>query len=158
MKPRQKRIVFAVIAVIAIGVAAKLIIASIDKGSSYFYSPMKVLAGEAPKDQVFRIGGLVKVGSMQRIGKTLTVEFIITDDQSAEITTHYTGILPDLFKEGQGVVAKGRLGDDGIFNAEEVLAKHDEKYLAPEVKDALEEAHNEATNKNETANKKEYAQ
>jgi len=149
MKPRHKRIVFAAIAVVAIGIAAKLIIASIDKGSSYFYSPKKVLAGEAPKDQVFRIGGLVKVGSMQRIGKTLTVEFIITDN-AAEITTHYTGILPDLFKEGQGVVAKGRLGDDGIFNAEEVLAKHDEKYLAPEVKDALEEAHNDATNNKET--------
>ncbi len=152
MKPRQKRIVFAIIAVIAIGVAAKLIIASIDAGSSYFYSPKKVLAGEAPTDQVFRIGGLVKVGSIQRIGKTLTVEFIVTDDAAAEITTHYTGILPDLFKEGQGVVAKGRLREDGVFIAEEVLAKHDEKYLAPEVKEALEEAHNEAMNK------KEYAQ
>ncbi len=144
MKPRQKRIVFAIIAVIAIGIAAKLIIASIDAGSSYFYSPKKVLAGEAPKDQVFRIGGLVKVGSVKRIGKTLTIEFIVTDDASAEIVTRYTGILPDLFQEGQGVVAKGRLADDGTFIAEEVLAKHDEKYLAPEVKEALEEAHNEA--------------
>ncbi len=148
MKPRQKRIVFAIIAIIAIGVAAKMIIASIDAGSSYFYSPKKVLAGEAPTDRVFRIGGLVKVGSVKRLGKTLTIEFVVTDDAAAEIVTQYTGILPDLFKEGQGVVAKGRLREDGVFIAEEVLAKHDEKYLAPEVKEALEEAHNEAMNKN----------
>ncbi|VAX06997.1 Cytochrome c-type biogenesis protein CcmE, heme chaperone [hydrothermal vent metagenome] len=144
MKPRHKRFVFAVISVIAVGVAAKLILQSISEGSSYFYSPKQVLAGEAPTDQVFRVGGLVKEGSLQRIGKTLTVEFIITDDVSAEVTTRYTGILPDLFREGQGVVAKGRLGENTIFEAEEVLAKHDEKYLAPEVKDALEEARNEA--------------
>ena len=144
MKPRHKRFIFAAIAVVAVGVASKLILQSIGEGSSYFYSPKQVLAGEAPADQLFRVGGLVKEGSMQRIGKTLTVEFIITDNASAEVTTRYTGILPDLFKEGQGVVAKGRLGENNTFEAEEVLAKHDEKYLAPEVKDALEEAHNEA--------------
>lgn len=144
LKPRHKRFVFVVIAILAVGIAAKLILQSISEGSSYFYSPKQVLAGEAPKDQVLRVGGLVKEGSLHRIGKTLTVEFIITDDVNAEVITRYTGILPDLFKEGQGVVAKGRLSGNNIFEAEEVLAKHDEKYLAPEVKDALEEARKEA--------------
>ncbi|HEC17517.1 MAG TPA: cytochrome c maturation protein CcmE [Sedimenticola sp.] len=146
MKPRHKRLIFVAVAVVALGVAATLIITGLRSNVSYFFSPTEVLAGKHPKDAVFRIGGLVKEGSLKRIGKSLTVQFIVTDN-AADVTTQYTGILPDLFQEGQGVVAKGRIGEDGIFQAEEVLAKHDEKYMPPEAQAALDEAAEAKKNK-----------
>lgn len=152
MKPRHKRLVFVAIAVVALCIAAYLVITGLRSNISYFFSPTEVQAGKAPKDRVFRIGGLVKEGSIQRIGDGLTVEFIVTDN-AADITTHYTGILPDLFQEGQGVVAKGRMGTGGVFKAEEVLAKHDEKYMPPEAAAALE-----ATEKAKLKNQQESVQ
>ena len=146
MKPRHKRLIFVAVAVVALGIAATLVISGLRSNVSYFFSPTEVQAGKHPKDAIFRIGGLVKKGSLQRIGKTLTVQFIVTD-RVADVTTQYTGILPDLFQEGQGVVAKGRIGEDGIFKAEEVLAKHDEKYMPPEAQAALDEAQEASKNK-----------
>jgi len=106
---------------------------------SYFFSPTEVAENKAPANHVFRLGGLVQPGSLER-GEKLTVHFDVTDNAHA-VKVAYTGILPDLFKEGQGVIAQGRMGSDGVFVAEEVLAKHDENYMPPEVADALEKGH-----------------
>ena len=132
MKPRQRRIVFVSIAVIAVALAAFMITQALRSNIAYFYSPTQVKAGEVLPGTVFRLGGMVRVGSLKRVGDTLEVEFLVTDN-AKEIKVKHTGILPDLFKEGQGVVARGKLRDDGIFVAEEVLAKHDENYMPPEV-------------------------
>lgn len=107
---------------------------------AYFFTPSKVMANEAPADAVFRLGGLVVKDSLTRQEDGLTVVFDVTDNAET-VNVSYTGILPDLFGEGQGVVAKGRLGEDGVFYAEEVLAKHDESYMPPEVADSLQTAH-----------------
>jgi len=142
MKPRQKRLVLVLLALVGVGIATILATTALRSNLSYFYSPTQVSQGEAPKDQVFRVGGLVVEGSMSRQPGDLTVEFLVTDNQ-AQTKVRYAGILPDLFKEGQGMVGRGKLGDDGIFYAEEVLAKHDEDYLPPEVEDSLKSAHQE---------------
>ena len=132
MKRRHRRIVFVVLAVISVGVAAMLVNKALNQNISYFYSPSQVKAGEAPAEHVFRLGGMVKEGSVQRIGDGLTVEFVVTD-YAEDFKVNYTGILPDLFTEGQGVVTKGRLHNGNVFIADEVLAKHDENYMPPEV-------------------------
>jgi len=142
MKPRQKRLVFALFALIGIGAAAVLINTALRSNLSYYFSPSQVNANEAPKNEVFRVGGLVKEGSLKRQQDGLTVQFLVTDN-AADVKVSYTGILPDLFKEGQGMVARGKLGNDGIFYAEEVLAKHDENYMPPEVASSLKTAHEE---------------
>lgn len=142
MKPRQKRLVLVLLALAGVGIATVLATVALRSNLSYYYSPTQVAQGEAPQDQVFRVGGLVVEGSMQRQPGDLTVEFMVTDN-SAQTKVRYAGILPDLFKEGQGMVGRGKLGDDGIFYAEEVLAKHDEDYLPPEVADSLKSAHKE---------------
>ncbi|GAB6041170.1 cytochrome c maturation protein CcmE [Endothiovibrio diazotrophicus] len=139
MKARQKRLVLVAVAVAGVGLAAFLAINALRSNIAYFFTPTQVLAGEAPQDALFRVGGLVEKGTLKREADGLTSSFVVTDTRK-EITVHYTGILPDLFGEGQGMVAKGRLGPGGVFVAEEVLAKHDESYMPPEVKDALEEA------------------
>ena len=139
MKARQKRMVLVLLAVVGVGLASFLAINALQSNIAYFFSPTQVMAGEAPKDALFRLGGLVAADSMQRQEDGLTVAFVVTDT-AENVTVHYTGILPDLFGEGQGVVTKGRLRGDGVFIAEEVLAKHDESYMPPEVADALEEA------------------
>ena len=144
MKPRQKRMVLILLALVGVGLAATLATVALRSNLSYYYSPIQIAAGEAPKDQVIRVGGLVKEGSMKREPGDLTLEFVVTDNK-AETTVHYAGTLPDLFKEGTGMVGKGKMGNDGIFYAEEVLAKHDEDYLPPEVQDSLETAHEEGT-------------
>ena len=146
MKPRQKRMVLILLALVGVGIAATLGTVALRSNLSYYYSPVQVAAGEAPTDQVIRIGGLVKEGSMKREPGDLTLEFVVTDNK-AETTVRYAGILPDLFKEGTGMVGKGRLKEDGIFYADEVLAKHDEDYLPPEVQDSLETAHEEGVRK-----------
>ncbi|MEI7537649.1 MAG: cytochrome c maturation protein CcmE [Comamonadaceae bacterium] len=137
MKPRHKRAAMIVGGLAALGLAAYLVLNAFESNLVFFFSPTQVAAGEAPKNRTFRIGGLVKSGSMSR--DNLTVNFIVTDT-SKEMGVSYTGILPDLFKEGKGVVAQGKIGNDGKFVATEVLAKHDENYMPPEAKDAVDKA------------------
>ncbi|WP_438978472.1 cytochrome c maturation protein CcmE [Polynucleobacter sp.] len=137
MKPRHKRASIIVGALIAIGIAAVLILNALNSNIALYVTPSEVAAGKSPAGQVFRIGGMVKDGSVKRDG--LTVHFVITD-MVKDIPVAYTGILPDLFKEGKGAVIQGRLNPDGQFIASEVLAKHDENYMPPEAKHALEQA------------------
>jgi len=143
MKPRHKR--FAIIggALAALGIAAALVLNAFQSNLVFFFTPTQVAAGEAPKGRAFRIGGLVKEGSMQRQPDGLTVRFVVTDT-AKEMAVAYTGILPDLFREGKGVVAEGKLGADGLFSASQVLAKHDENYMPPEAQHAVDEAHKAA--------------
>lgn len=137
MKARHKRIIFVVFAVMAVGVAAYLVNTALRQNISYFYSPSEVLAGKVPQDHVFRLGGMVKKGSVKRGNDNLEIEFIVTD-YAKDMVVRYTGILPDLFKEDKGVVTKGRLEKGGmVFLADEVLAKHDENYMPPEVAASL---------------------
>jgi len=139
MKPRHKRLAIVAGGVAAIAIAAGLVLNAFQSNLVFFFSPSQIAAGEAPKDRAFRIGGMVQTGSLKRLGDGLTVEFIVTDTaQNVPVT--YKGILPDLFREGKGVVAQGRLGTDGVFRADEVLAKHDENYMPPEAAHALEQA------------------
>jgi len=139
MKPRHKRIALILGGVAALGIAAALVLNAFQSNLVFFFSPSGVLAQKAPVNKTFRVGGLVEEGSIKRQSDGLTVHFKVTDTARA-IPVVYTGILPDLFKEGKGVVAQGRLGDDGVFRASEVLAKHDENYMPPEAAEALEKA------------------
>jgi len=137
MKPRHKRLALIGGIVAAVGVAVALVLNAFQSNLVFFYSPSQVAAKEAPTGRTFRIGGLVQAGSVQRDG--VQVRFQVTDTVKT-IPVRYQGILPDLFKEGKGVVAQGSLGADGIFVAREVLAKHDENYMPPEAADALKRA------------------
>ena len=139
MKARHKRMMFIVLGLVAVAAVAALILNALQSNINHFFSPTEVVANQAPKDRTFRLGGLVEVGSIQREDDGLTVHFNVTDNAEV-VTVKYTGILPDLFSEGEGVVAQGKLGTGGVFMAEEVLAKHDETYMPPEVADALEKA------------------
>jgi cytochrome c-type biogenesis protein CcmE len=123
----------------ALAVAAALVLNAFQSNLVFFFSPSQVVAHEAPRDRAFRIGGLVEPGSLKRDGQGLTVSFVVTD-MAQRIPVSYTGMLPDLFQEGKGVVAQGKLGSDGVFRAEQVLAKHDENYMPPEAAEALEKA------------------
>ncbi len=137
MKSRHKRLVFIVAGLVGLGGVAALVLNAFNDNMVFFFSPTQVLAKESPEGRNFRLGGLVEKGTLKREDDGLTVHFVVTD-QHKNINVIYTGILPDLFKEGQGVVAQGRLGPNGVFLAEEVLAKHDENYMPPEVKKALD--------------------
>ena len=137
MKPRHKRLAIIAGALASIGIGAALVLNALDSNIALYVTPSEVAAGKAPQGKAFRIGGLVKDGSVKR--SDLTVRFVITDT-AKEIPVAYTGILPDLFREGKGAVVQGRLGDDGVFAASEVLAKHDENYMPPEAKHAVEQA------------------
>ena len=137
MKPRHKRIAIIIGALTAISLAAALILNALNSNIALFVTPSEVAAGKAPSGQAFRIGGMVQEGSVKRDG--LTVNFVITD-MAKNIPVAYTGILPDLFKEGKGAVIQGRLDPNGQFIASEVLAKHDENYMPPEAKHALDQA------------------
>ena len=139
---RKKRLYLIVLMVMGIGIAVGFALSAFNQNLMYFYSPSEVLAGDAPKDHMFRVGGLVADGSVQRLANDLTVSFDVTD-QLKSVTVEYTGILPDLFREGQGIIAHGKLRDDGVFVADEVLAKHDENYMPPEVAASLKQAHDE---------------
>ncbi len=134
MKPRHKRMAVIVVSVVGFTVAALFVLNAFRSNLVFFYSPSEVLAGEAPRAQRFRVGGLVEQGSVKKSGTQ--VDFIVTDMNEA-ISVHYEGILPDLFREGQGVIAQGRLMANNRFVADEILAKHDENYMPPEVADAL---------------------
>ncbi len=140
MKARQKRLVLIGLALVGVAGATTLALSALQSNISYFFSPSQIMASEHPTDAVFRVGGLVVPDSLARQTDGLTVHFNVTDN-AAVVPVSYTGILPDLFSEGQGVVAKGRIGGDGVFYAEEVLAKHDESYMPPEVADTLQTAH-----------------
>ena len=144
MKPRYKRALIIVAALAVIGVAALLILNALNSNIALYVTPSEVSAGKSPKDQAFRIGGMVKDGSLRRDG--LTVHFVITD-LVKDIPVAYTVILPDLFKEGKGAVIQGRMNSDGEFIASEVLAKHDENYMPPEAKHALEQAQKNGSTK-----------
>jgi cytochrome c-type biogenesis protein CcmE len=144
VKTRHKRALFIVAALVVIGIAAALILNALNSNIALYVTPSEVAAGKAPKGQAFRIGGMVKDGSLKRDG--LTVYFVITD-LVKDIPVAYTGILPDLFKEGKGAVIQGRLDGNGQFIASEVLAKHDENYMPPEAKHALEQAQKNGSNK-----------
>ncbi len=137
MKPRHKRAALIVGGLAAIGVAAALVLNALDSNIALYVTPSEVAAGKAPQGKAFRIGGMVKEGSIKR--DNLTVNFVITDT-AKDIPVAYTGILPDLFKEGKGAVVQGRLGSDGRFAATEVLAKHDENYMPPEAQHAVDQA------------------
>ncbi len=139
MKPRHKKLLAIGLALAGIGLIVALVLNAFRSNLVFFYSPSQVVAGEAPTERAFRIGGLVKEGSIRREADGLTVRFVVTDTAQS-IPTVYTGILPDLFKEGKGVVAEGRLGADGVFAASQVLAKHDENYMPPEAAHAIEQA------------------
>ena len=132
MKARQKRLMFVALGLVGVAAAAYLAVGALQSNISYFYSPSQVLAKESPADHVFRLGGLVETGTLQRQPDGLTLTFVVTDN-AEKVKVSYTGILPDLFSEGRGVVTKGKLGTDGVFYAEDVLAKHDESYMPPEV-------------------------
>ena len=127
--------------VAALGIATALVLGAFQKNLVFFFTPSQVAANEAPQGRTFRIGGMVVVGSLKRDG--VDVSFAVTDTAKT-IPVVYRGALPDLFREGKGVVAQGQLGDDGVFRAREVLAKHDENYMPPEAKEAVEKAHRAA--------------
>ena len=142
MKPRHKRAAMIVGGLAAIGLAAYFVLNAFQSNLVFFFTPSQVAAGEAPSNHTFRIGGIVKDGSVKR--DNLTVSFVVTDSLK-EVPVTYTGILPDLFKEGKGVVAQGQIKENGKFTASEVLAKHDENYMPPEAQHALDKAEIEKT-------------
>ena len=137
MKPRHKRAAIVLAVLSAVGVAVALVLNAFNSNLVFFYTPVQVAAKEAPQGRTFRVGGLVQAGSVVREG--VTVRFVVTDTLKT-VPVRYEGVLPDLFKEGKGVVAQGQLGADGVFAAREVLAKHDENYMPPEAADALQRA------------------
>ncbi|MES2771680.1 MAG: cytochrome c maturation protein CcmE [Pseudomonadota bacterium] len=143
MKARHQRIVLVIGGLAILGSIATLIFNAFESNLVFFFSPTKVLAGEAPHSRAFRIGGMVKPGSLKRESEGTQLSFIVTDTEK-EVRVSYQGILPDLFKEGKGVVAQGKLNTEGIFVASEVLAKHDENYMPPEAAKAVQDAHQRA--------------
>lgn len=137
MKPaRKQRLILIGLMVLGAGLAASFALKSFNENLMYFFSTTDVVEGKAPQNNLFRLGGMVIKGSVERPGDNMMVRFKLTDF-SKEVTVEYTGILPDLFREGQGIVAHGKLNQKGVFIAEEVLAKHDENYMPPEVKGSL---------------------
>ena len=138
MKPRHKRMAAIGLGVAALGIAAALVLNAFEKNLVFFFTPSEVVANKAPPGRTFRIGGMVEKGSVKREG--VDVRFMVTDTAKS-IPVTYRGALPDLFREGKGVVAQGQLGADGVFRANEGLAKHDENYMPPEAKLAVEKAH-----------------
>ena len=139
MKPRTRRTLWIVAGVAGVGVAAALVLNAFQSNLVFFLTPTEVAEHKAPRDRPFRVGGLVEAGSVVREKDALTVRFKVTDT-ARTIPVVYTGILPDLFKEGKGVVAQGKIGPDGVFRATEVLAKHDENYMPPEAAAAVDKA------------------
>lgn len=136
MKPRHKRLAIVVGGVAALGIAAALVFSALQRNLVFFFTPTQVASKEAPLNRAFRIGGLVEAGSVKRQSDGRTVHFVVTDTAQS-IPVVYQGLLPDLFREGKGVVTQGKLDGSGVFHATEVLAKHDENYMPPEVADSL---------------------
>jgi cytochrome c-type biogenesis protein CcmE len=140
VKARHRRFIWIGAGVGVLGIAAALVLNAFQSNLVFFFTPSQIAANEVPKNRAFRIGGLVEEKSLAREPDGLTVRFMVTDT-AASVPVLYKGILPDLFKEGKGVVAQGQIGPDGIFHASEVLAKHDENYMPPEAADAVKKAH-----------------
>ncbi len=146
MKARHKRFTFLVAGLVVLASAAYLVIKGLNENLNYYFSPTEVIEGKAPPNHVFRLGGLVVPGSLKRdeLGnektKNVLATFVVTDNKNS-VKVRYKGILPDLFTEGRSVVTQGKLGPDGVFQADQVLAKHDEKYMPPEVAEMLKKAH-----------------
>ncbi len=138
MKTRHKRLVLVLVGLGLLGVATALVLSAFQKNLVFFFTPTQVAAGEAPAGRSFRIGGMVEAGSVKRQEDGMTVHFIVTDTAKS-MPVAYRGILPDLFREGKGVVAQGKIGGNGVFVADEVLAKHDENYMPPEAAYAIEQ-------------------
>ena len=139
MKKRHRRIIFICVSLAALGLAAWLVLGAFRNNLVFFFSPTQIASKEAPVNKTFRIGGLVENGTLKRDNDGLTVRFTVTDTANS-IPVVYKGILPDLFKEGRGCVAQGRVGGDGIFYADQIMAKHDENYMPPEAARALDQA------------------
>lgn len=139
MTPRRKRMIAVALLVTGMAVTAMLLVSAFRQNLLFFYTPTQIANGEASIDHGIRIGGLVKDGSLQRTDGTLDIRFLVTDKVN-EVPVEYTGILPDLFREGQGIVARGKMNEEGVFVAEEILAKHDENYMPPEAQHALDAA------------------
>ena len=139
MKPRHKRMAMITGGLAALAVAAAFVLAAFRENLVFFFTPSQVAANEVPQGRAFRIGGMVTPGSVQRQADGVTVQFVVTDT-AKNVTVAYRGLLPDLFREGKGVVTQGRLGADGVFQASEVLAKHDENYMPPAAADAIRQA------------------
>jgi cytochrome c-type biogenesis protein CcmE len=139
MKSRHKKLWLIAIGLAILGLIAMLVLNALNSNIALYISPTEVAAGKAPQGKTFRIGGLVKPGSISRQSDGVTVSFVVTDT-AQDIPVHYKGILPDLFKEGKGVVAQGKINAEGTFIASEVLAKHDENYMPPEAAKAVEDA------------------
>ena len=140
MNKRSRRKMLVAMVIFGVAIATVLALTAFEENLLYFYSPSQIHAGEAPENRSFRVGGLVVDGSVRREENSLAMQFDLTDNAQV-MTVTYTGILPDLFREGQGIVAMGRLNSSGLFVADEVLAKHDENYMPPEVAAALDAAH-----------------
>jgi len=145
MTPRRRRMMLVGLIVLGVGAAVAFALTAFQDNLLYFYSPSDVVAGKAPTDRVFRVGGMVPEGSFTRPAGSLEAHFELTDF-AHNVKVSYTGVLPDLFREGQGVIARGRMTDQGVFVAEEVLAKHDENYMPPEVADSLKKQHQKPAN------------
>ena len=146
MKSRHKKLALIGGALAVIGIIAALVLNALNSNIALYISPTDVAAGKAPQGRLFRIGGMVKNGSLAREADGVTVRFVVTDTEK-DITVNYKGILPDLFQEGKGVVAQGKMTGEGTFTASEVLAKHDENYMPPEAAKAVGDAHTRAAEK-----------
>ena len=142
---RQKRLALIILLVAGVSIATAFALKAFNQNVMFFYSASEVSEGKAPENRKFRLGGMVKTGSVDRDHKSLLIRFDVTDNADT-VTVEYTGILPDLFAEGKGVVANGRLRNDGVFIADEVLAKHDENYMPPEVAASMKPKTTPATN------------
>jgi len=140
---RRNRLLLILFLLAGVGVATRFVLLALNENINLFYSPGQIVDGEAPVERVIRAGGMVVNGSVLRSDTDLGVRFAISDLRESEVTVQYTGILPDLFRKGQGIIARGQLNNEGIFLAEEILAKHDENYMPPEVADVVAEAHAE---------------
>ncbi len=138
MKPRRQRMLAVGFVVVGVAIAATLVLRALEENMMYFFSPTEAAAGQVPVGQKFRLGGLVVIDSFTREPGSLEALFVVTDN-NAIVTVSYTGVLPDLFQEGKGMIANGKMRADGVFVADEVLAKHDENYMSPEVARMLEE-------------------
>jgi cytochrome c-type biogenesis protein CcmE len=140
MTPRQRRITLVVGILAGVSLAGLLALSAFRENVMFFFDPSQVAAGEAPIEKRFRLGGMVRPGTVDREAGSLDMSFVVTDFKH-DVRVVYTGVVPDLFRENQGVVAHGRLGSNGIFVADEILAKHDENYMPPEVAEAIKEKH-----------------
>jgi len=138
---RKKRLGLILLMVAGVAVGVGLALKSLDQNIMFFFTPSEVMSGKAPQNKLFRMGGMVVEGSVDRPGDGLTVKFDLTDNEQ-RVTVSYAGILPDLFREGQGIIANGKLNDSGEFVAEEVLAKHDENYMPPEIAEMMSKQEN----------------